>query len=96
MVRVSVEEETFGDDFEDEVSRRLDYEMPHVRKLTFDPKTSSMKKKPRAPLRPFQAINLFQITPPSKAEEAEGVVASPERAVRAEKEWVGRAAQKER
>ena len=67
IVRVTVEEESFGDDFEEEVSRQLDYEMRHARKLTFDPKTSSMKKKHRAPLRPFQAINLFQITPPSKA-----------------------------
>jgi hypothetical protein len=66
MVRVSVEEESFGDDFEDEVARSLDYEMPHARKLTFDPKTSSMKKKPRTPLRPFQAIDLFQVSPPNK------------------------------
>ena len=67
MVRVTVEEENFGDEFEEDVSRQLNYEMPHARKLTFDPKTSSMKKKPRAPIRPFQAINLFQVTPPSKA-----------------------------
>jgi hypothetical protein len=66
MVRVSVEEEGFGDDFEDEVARSLDYEMPHARKLTFDPKTSSMKKKPRTPLRPFQSISLFQVSPPNK------------------------------
>lgn len=53
-----VREEETGEDFEDEVARKLDYEHPHTLRLTFD--TSSMKKKPlhRAPA-PFAGINLF-------------------------------------
>lgn len=90
LVRVSFEEEGFGEDFEDEVARRLDYDHPHAVRLTFEPRTSSMKKKPRAPLlRPFAAINLFQV--PQKPQEQplpEGQWESPLRAERKEDAWV--------
>lgn len=99
LVRVSVEEEAFSDDFEDEVARRLDYDRPRAIRLSFDPTTSSMKKKPRAALpRPFAAINLFQV-PQKPAEEAplgEGPWGSPERVERHSEAWVMLAARKER
>lgn len=46
LVQVSQDEEAFEDDFEDEVARSLDYDHPHTLRLDFEPKTSSMKKKP--------------------------------------------------
>jgi hypothetical protein len=60
-VRVSVDEEPFSDDFEDEVARRLDYDRPRALKLFFDASSSSMKKKSRAPVLPLPAINLFRV-----------------------------------
>jgi hypothetical protein len=72
LVRVSFEEEPFGEDFEDEVARRLDYEHPHTLRLDFDPSTSSMKKKPALHLpRAFTGINLFQVPPQQQQEKHE-------------------------
>jgi hypothetical protein len=60
-----VTEEEVIDDFELEVERKLDYENIHTIKLDFEPKSSSMKKKPRngenAERPSLRAINLFHV-----------------------------------
>jgi hypothetical protein len=52
------------DDYTIDVQRALDYETTPAFKLDFEPKTSSMKKKPnmanRSP-QAFKGINLFQV-----------------------------------
>lgn len=62
-MRVSEEDEFEVELGEPELHRKLDYDLIPTLRLDFEPKSSSMKKKPRRPTKDnvFRAINLFAV-----------------------------------
>lgn len=101
VVRVSEEEEFEVELGEPDLQRRLDYDQIPTLRLDFEPKSSSMKKKPRRPTKDhvFRAINLFAVQRPKEQEQpplAAHECRTPEAKERTAHPELSRAACKER